>query len=294
MTDILGNLTIVLPSYKCDKNCPFCIAKNNRKFNDEGENFKALEDQLKILRENNIVFDKVVLSGNGEPSLYDLETLKKYAKILKDHENYFNTLRIHTSGNIFFEPDKFNLFNNLTDNIEFDIMRAAIDSTQDMKTLGYQRDYTKTPEFKNAKRIKIDIALTKKLEDENVFPKMLDQFILDNPNIKLIRFKYLMTGDNSDSKQAKWIISERMKKENFVSFGHKLLDYYNCSNLNDLMSSNGTKILFERCGNYAKDIIFNGGQLKDYNENPISISNLQYMANTVDESKDLTYNDIER
>jgi len=29
----LGNLTIVLPSYKCDKACPFCIAKNNRKFN---------------------------------------------------------------------------------------------------------------------------------------------------------------------------------------------------------------------------------------------------------------------
>lgn len=294
MTDILGNLTIILPSYKCDKNCPFCIAKNNRKFNYDEENFKALENQLKRLRENNIVFDKIVLSGNGEPSLYDLEILKKYAKIIKEHENYFNTLRIHTSGNIFFEPDKFNLFNNLVENTEFDVMRAAIDSEQDMNVLGYHRDYTRTSEFKKAKKVKIDIALTKELEDEDVFPEKLNQFTLVNPNVKLIRFKYLMTGDNPDSKQARWIINERMSKSDFVSFGNRLLEYYRCNKLNDLMSTNGTKILFEKCGNYTKDIIFNGGQLKDYNENPIRISNLQYMANIVDGKKDLTYNDIER
>lgn len=43
----LGKLTIILPSYKCDRNCPFCIAKNNRKFNsDKDLNFEALAKAL--------------------------------------------------------------------------------------------------------------------------------------------------------------------------------------------------------------------------------------------------------
>ena len=43
----LGNLTIILPSYNCDRNCPFCIAKNNRKFNSiEDLNLNALKKAL--------------------------------------------------------------------------------------------------------------------------------------------------------------------------------------------------------------------------------------------------------
>ena len=31
----INNLTLVLGSYVCNKNCPYCIAKNNMKFSNE-------------------------------------------------------------------------------------------------------------------------------------------------------------------------------------------------------------------------------------------------------------------
>ena len=93
----LGNLTIVLPSYKCDKACPFCIAKNNRKFNDsEAEHFAELSRILDVMRINGIRFERIVLSGNGEPSLYGIETLKELEGLidiyLPDLKYYSNEL----------------------------------------------------------------------------------------------------------------------------------------------------------------------------------------------------------
>lgn len=54
----------------------------------------------------------------------------------------FNGIRFHTSGNIFYDEEKFNLFNNI-ENIEFNILRVSLNSKEDMKILGYNIKYYK-------------------------------------------------------------------------------------------------------------------------------------------------------
>ena len=152
----LGNFTIALPSYECDRNCPFCIAKNNRKFKGSSEIYlNQLSMYLKQLQANGINFERIVVSGNGEPSLYELEELKALAKVIKENAGIFDTLRVHTSGNIFFEQEKFDLFNGLVDDVEFDTLRLAIDAERDKKALGYKRVYTKTTHLKEPKELNL-------------------------------------------------------------------------------------------------------------------------------------------
>lgn len=261
----LGNLTIVLPSYNCDKNCPFCIAKNNKKFNGEKEDFVSLANQLKKLKENGFKFDRIVLSGNGEPSLYSIEELKEYAKIIKENEGLFDRLRVHTSGNIFWEKEKFELFNNLVSNVEFDVLRLAINASKDMRFLGYNRDYTQSELFKRAKKIKIDIALTKNLESED-FSELIEKLIDANNNIGIIRLKNLMSGENEQSKQATWVKKNKMMQKEFVCLASDLLEYCKATTINQLKTKNGTKIIIENSGNYIKDIVYSNGTLRDYSE----------------------------
>lgn len=289
----LGNLTIILSSYSCNKNCPFCIAKNNKKFGSMEDDFDALEKQLEVLRKNNIRFERFVLSGNGEPSLYNLEKLQECARIIKQNEDLFDRLRVHSSGNIFLEKEKFELFNNLVSDVEFDILRIAIDPKKDMKVLGYNQDYTKAESFKKAKRIKMDIGLTKELET-NTFPQELERVLQEHPNIGLIRFKDLMSGEDEQSKQAIWVRENRMNKKEFLDFTNNLLSYYGIQKLKDLKSKNGVNIVLENTGNYTRDVVYNGGLIRDYKENPIDISILQIMATRVDNDRGLIYYGTDR
>ena len=286
----LGNLTIVLPSYNCDKNCPFCIAKNNKKFKGEKEDFVSLASQLKKLKENGIKFDRIVLSGNGEPSLYSIEELKEYAKIIKENEELFDTLRVHTSGNIFWEKEKFELFNNLVSNVEFDVLRLAVDASKDMGFLGYNRDYTQSELFKRVKKIKIDIGLTKNLESEG-FSELIEKLIDNNNNIGIIRFKNLMSGENEQSKQATWVRENQMTKKEFMCFANDLLEYCKSTTINNLKTKNGTKIIIENSGNYLKDIVYSNGELRDYSEKKLDIKEMKNMSMKVDNTKELIYDE---
>lgn len=285
----LGNFTIILSNYNCDRNCPFCIAKNNMKFNGDDKNFENLNEILVLLRENNIKFERFVLSGNGEPSLYKMAELEKYAKIIKSNSDLFDTLRVHTSGNIFMEPKKFRLFNELVQNVEFDILRVAIDTNRDMEVLKYKSDYTNTEEFKQAKKIKFDIGLTRILETDTL-PSVLDELLFNNTNIGLIRFKNLMSGENDESIQAKWVRDNRMSKENFLNLSKNIMNYCKCESFDKLRAKNGTKIVFENSGNYPKDIVYNNGVMKDYTEKVIDIPILRRMAVTLDNTRKLEYN----
>lgn len=287
----LGNLTIILSSYNCDKNCPFCIAKNNRKFNNKEENLKNLVKQLELFRNNDIRFERVVLSGNGEPSLYDLEELKKHAIIFKDNEDLFDGLRVHTSGNIFFEKEKFELFNELISNVEFDVLRVDIDPMSDMQILGYNRDYMKTESFKRARKIKFDIGLTKLLLND-LFPSKLERMLNDNLNIRIIRFKDLMIGEREESVQAKWIKQNRMRKNEFFNFSKMFLSHFGYTSMNELNLENGSRIIFENSGNYPKDVVYSNGLIMDYSQRNLDIDILRKMALKVDNSKTLNYSDI--
>ena len=290
----LSNLTIVLPSYNCDRNCPFCIAKNNRKFNsNEKMSFSKLAEIFKQLRENNIRFERIVLSGNGEPSLYRLEELQELAKIIKENEDLFDILRIHTSGNIFFEKDKFDLFNELVPNVEFDTLRLAIDPEKDMQALEYARDYMQTEEFKKAKKVKFDLGLTRVLEKETL-PVDLEKLLLDNPNVEVIRFKSLMSGENDNSKQAQWVKNNRISKTEFIELTKRILSFFGCKSLDLLTSKTGRRIAFENTGNYPKDVVFSNGLIRDYSEQPVSIDKLKEMSLRVDNTKALRYDDVDR
>lgn len=289
----LGNLTIVLPSYRCDKACPFCIAKNNRKFNDsQTEHFTELSRILDEMRNNGIRFERIVLSGNGEPSLYEIETLQELAGVIKVHNDLFDTLRVHTSGNIFWEKDKFDLFNQLVDDVEFDMLRVAIDPKKDMEVLGYSRDYTQSSEFKRAKKIKFDIGLTGNL-DRSSCAQDLEGLLHEHPNIDLIRFKNLMSGENEQSAQAAWVRENRMSKAEFMDFANGMLEYYSTRSLNGLKSTNGKRIVLENSGNYPRDVVFSNGIVMDYSERPIDIPTLRRMALTFDNTRTLRYDGIE-
>jgi len=289
----LENFTIILPSYKCDKGCPFCIAKNNQKFNNEkSDDFENLAKQFDILRKEKIRFNRIVLSGNGEPSLYPLEVLEKYAEIIKENSDMFDILRIHSSGNIFFEDEKFQLFNNLVVDVEFDVLRAAAEGKKDMTILRYGRDYLQSDNFKKAKSIKMDMALTKKITDDSFF-RELSELLNKNPNIRLIRFKNLMAGENEKSQQAKWVRENRMSKDEFVKFANNLLLYFHKNSLDELCLGE-KRIVFEKSGNYPKDVVFSNGGIIDYSERPLSIQTLKQMSEIVDNDKKLEYDCINR
>lgn len=210
----LGNLTLITTRNVCNKNCPFCIAKSAGKIYNKAtaniEEFHDFENILQKLDKKNIRFNRFVLSGNGEPSFYEYEHILTICKIYKKHINIFNGVRIHTSGNIFFDERKFNLFNEL-ENVEFDILRVSLDSKRDIQILEYDKDYTKTKSFKMAKNIKIDIALTNILEHEN-FVEELKKYIDKYPNIKNVRLKELLCG-KEDTSQTKWINDHRLDKK---------------------------------------------------------------------------------
>ncbi len=62
---VLDGLAIFFESFKCDKNCPYCIAKDNVQFLNPTENFKNFEDMIARIKEKGYTFDKFILSGNG-------------------------------------------------------------------------------------------------------------------------------------------------------------------------------------------------------------------------------------
>lgn len=186
----LGNFTIILSNYNCDRNCPFCIAKNNRKFNGEDKNFENLNELLVLLRRN---------------------------------------------------------------------------------------------------KIKFDIALTRILETDTL-PSVLDELLFNNTNIGLIRFKNLMSGENDESTQAKWVRDNRMSKEAFLNLSKNIMKYYKCESFDNLRAKNGTKIVFENSGNYPKDIVYNNGTMKDYTEKVIDIPILRKMSIALDSARELDYN----
>ncbi len=257
-----NNLTLILGSYMCNKNCPYCIAKNNQKFS-TCDNLESLDEILNELMENNIKFKRFVLSGNGEPSFYSLEDLELIKECLIKYRNLFEIVRVHSSGNIFSEEDKFNLF-NLTDlPLEFEILRVALNSDVDMKVLGYSEDYLKSLLFRNG-NIKCDIALTDYLECSDL-SLQLNDFLKNNPSIKKVRFKRLLVGDNDTTKQAKWVkehsLDEDAIQKVILELGLTLKD--------DIYQSDDRKILYKTSGDYDFDYVINDGKLQNY-KNEIS------------------------
>lgn len=247
----INNLTLVLSSYKCNKNCPYCIAKNNKKFI-SSDNLKEISSILNTLNENNIKIKRFVISGNGEPSLYSLDELKQIRVAILENRDLFELIRIHSSGNIFFEEDKFELFNEL--NSEFEVLRVSLNSSDDMDILGYDKNYLDSDLFKRCNNVKCDIALTDYLEDINI-----QQFLIDNPSIKKIRFKNLLGADN-DTLYGKWVKEHTLRYDEI----HEIIKALNLSYNNGIYVSDDKKIIYKPSGDYANDFVITGNCIQNY------------------------------
>ena len=67
---------LILSSFNCDKNCPYCTAKIT-KWPVVDDKLDVLEEKLKYLRDKDISFRYFIFCGNGEPSLANFDNFKK-------------------------------------------------------------------------------------------------------------------------------------------------------------------------------------------------------------------------
>jgi len=265
----LGNITLVLGSYSCNKNCPYCIAKNNQKFISYDQ-LNKLNNILSELSNYGFSFERFVLSGNGEPSKYSIDDLQLILDSLNNNSELFKVLRVHSSGNIFDEKDKFDLFNNSNIPVEYEILRVAFDSDIDRYVLDYDVNYLEKDTFKKNINIKCDIALTDYLEKDNI-KESLNEFLRENPSISKIRLKKLMVGDNDTTKQAMWVKEHTLNEEEI----NKIIYSLDLIKKDDTYTSIDGKIIYKPTGDYENDLVINNGEIKDYNNKVYTLTKLR-------------------
>jgi len=266
-------------SFKCDKNCPYCTAKIT-KWLVVDDKFELLEEKLKYLKEQDINFRYFIFCGNGEPSLLSYEDFKTIVEATRN-VNIFDEKRLQSSGNIFYEDDKFNI---IKDDFMVEITRVSLDSKEDMKILGYKKDYINSKRFKEAK-VRLNYVLMKNKTFEEYLEE-IKQYIDKYPNIVTISLKTLNLNTRKDeinNPYSKWILENALTKDdsesiikfmnenaNFITSDEKFFDRYE-------WKYKGVPITF-----YAKkldygysNIVYYGGQLVDYHLNNIGISEVR-------------------
>lgn len=215
-------LAIFFESFVCDKNCPYCIAKDNIQFLNKNENFNNLEALLQKFSENGLHFDKFILSGNGEPSLQSYETIEEIASTIFKYSHLFTTRRFYTSGNLFFDNKKFNLVNKYFDQIN--IMINSLNPDIDMQVTRYDKEIWSSKNIALARNIKLDISLTKYLDIEH-FMEDLEDRIKQYPNIKKMKLKRLKY-HGEDTKQSRWIKENSLSEEDIDKLNNQLATKY--------------------------------------------------------------------
>ena len=202
------DFVFVLGSYRCNKKCPYCIAKMNKKStNDFVTEFQMLKEQLEEYQKNKVHFQYFVLSGNGETSLYTKENLELIKQTVEDSQ-VFSDYRIQTSGNLFLEKEKLELFENWLKEITV----ITSNPLEDKEFYNYEVMYLSNKDFIKSKRIRVNIVLLKNNQEN------LEKYISDYSNmenVETIALKILDRTEN-DSEESKWI------KENAIS--HKEID----------------------------------------------------------------------
>lgn len=266
---------LILSSFECDKNCPYCTAKIT-KWPIVDDKIHLLKDKLELLKKNDISFRYFIFCGNGEPSLTPFDKFKNIVDATRT-VNLFDEKRFQSSGNIFYEDEKLEY---IKDDFLIEVTRVSIDSNMDQKILGYTRDYINTENFK-----KVDVRLNYVLLKNRSFEdslKEIKEYIDKYPNIKTVSLKTLNTNtkdENIDNPYSKWIIENALTKKdtnqiiefmnqnaNFIKSDEKFFDRFE-------WKYNGVSITF-----YAKkldygisNIVYYGGELVNYHLDKIEI-----------------------
>lgn len=263
-------------SYKCDKNCPYCTAKIT-KWPIVEDKFETLEEKLNYLKNQNINFRYFIFCGNGEPSLLsykDFETIVEATRKV----NIFDEKRLQSSGNIFYENEKLDLIKN---DFMIEITRVSLDSKEDMKILGYKRDYINSENFKKAS-VRLNYVLMKnKTFDE--YLEEIKKYIEKYPNIVTVSLKTLNLNtrkDEIDNPYSKWILENALTKDdadtiiefmnkntNFVTSDEKFFDRFE-------WKYKGVAITFyvKKLDYGCSNIVYYGGELVDYHLNKIKLN----------------------
>ena len=262
-------------SYKCDKNCPYCTAKIT-KWPIVEDKFETLEEKLNYLKKQNINFKYFIFCGNGEPSLLDYKDFETIVKATRK-VNIFDEKRLQSSGNIFYEIEKLDL---IKDDFIVEITRVSLNSEEDMKILGYKRDYINSENFKKAK-IRLNYVLMKnKTFDE--YLKEIQKYIEKYPNIVTVSLKTLNLNtrkDEIDNPYSKWILENALTKDdadtiiefmnkntNFITCDEKFFDRFE-------WKYKGVPITFyvKKLDYGYSNIVYYGGELVDYHLNKIKL-----------------------
>ena len=229
-------------SFKCDKNCPYCTAKIT-KWPVVDNKFELLEEKLKYLRDNNISFKYFIFCGNGEPSLLEFNDFKTIVEATRN-VNIFDQKRLQSSGNIFYEDKKLDLVKN---DFMVEITRVSLDSKEDMKILGYKRDYIeKYPNITTVSLKTLNLN-TRKNEIDNPY----SQWIIENA----------LTKDDTDK-----IIEFMNSNTNFVTSDEKFFDRFEWKYKEVPITFYAKKLDY----GYS-NIVYYGGELVDYHLNKINI-----------------------
>ena len=193
----LKDFVFVLGNYKCNKSCPYCIAKMNANTLESFEvELSRLESDICGYKEKGIIFEHFILSGNGEPSLYSEDELKRI-KDLVETSGLFRDFRIQTSGNLFFEKNKLNLFSNWIKEITV----ISFDSKKDKDFYKYSKSYLDSKSFLDTNRIRVNIVLLKENIDD--LKNMIESYT-NMSNVETIALK-ILDDSNNDTKESNWI-----------------------------------------------------------------------------------------
>ncbi len=266
---------LILSSFKCNKNCPYCTAKIT-KWPTVDDKVDELEQKLNYLKNKDISFRYFIFCGNGEPSLHSYETIKKVVKATRN-VNIFDEKRFQSSGNIFFEEDKLNL---IRDDFIIEITRVDFDSSKDMKILGYDKDYINSELFSSA-NVRLNYVLMKN-KTMNEHLEEIKKYIDTYPNIKTVSLKTLnlnTLNGNIDNPYSKWILENALTKDNakdVIEFMSNKAEVIRQDNeFFDRIEWNykGVPITFyvKKLSYGISNVVCYGGQLVDYHLNKLEI-----------------------
>lgn len=202
-------LEIILSSFACDKNCPYCTAKIT-KWGYVDDDTHLLGLNVAEMKELGYTFHYVTIGGNGEPTLHSYEKLKEIVEMFDD----FNipVKRVLTSGNVF-RPEsreKLELFKQ--HGWVFECTTTSFNGELDRETQGYDFDYFNTDAFAGA-RVRLNYVMLERNKD--IFIDEIEKFHVLYPNIETFAIKLLnvntLTG-KVDNPLSKWIVDNAVPK----------------------------------------------------------------------------------
>jgi organic radical activating enzyme len=289
---------VVSEQFRCKAKCPYCTAKITKWPKPEGgDNWDKMEGILAHLDNLGVWFEYLTISGNGEPSEYDLDTLKLWADVFERYSHLFTYMRMQTWGNIFdpAEQEKWEVVKDFV----FEITRPFADSAHNAAVLGIP-DYTQWENFKNSKVV-FNHVLLKDRKDSVV--EDVRMYLSEYPNMQSLNLKILNPNTKVDNKVdgldslprgTRWILENGMTKDDAdevvaimdaaferIHTHDDWTDRYEW----DAGDGTGRKItLYARRVKYGKhNVVYYGGETIDYDLSKVDLDEL--VARVRDEEK---------